>query len=179
MHTYIALLRGINVNGQKMISMEKLRALLEDLDLTGVTTYIQSGNVVFQSMPAKHFVLEKKIKGAIQDVFGFSVPVFVKTRDEWQEIISTNPFVGRKNIDESLIHVTFLSDMPNQSVVDEMLAGEYGDDECVFSGKNVYLYCPNGYGKTKLSNSFFEKKTKLIATTRNWKTILKLLELAG
>ncbi len=179
MHTYIALLRGINVNGQKMIPMEKLRSLFEDLGLTGVVTYIQSGNVVFQSALAKHFILEKKIQTAIRDAFGFSVPVLVKTREEWQEIISANPFVGKKDIDESFLHVTLLSDTPNQSVIDEIMAGEYGGDESIFSGKVVYLYCPGGYGKTKLSNAFFEKKTKLIATTRSWRTVLKLLELAG
>ncbi len=179
MHTYIALLRGINVNGQKLMSMEKLRSLLEDLGLTGVTTYIQSGNVVFQAGRVAHFTLEKKIKTSILDIFGFSVPVMVKTKEEWEEIISRNPFMGKKGIDESFLHVTLLSDTPNQSVVDEIMAGEYGMDECILSGKVAYLYCPNGYGKTKLSNSFFEKQTKLIATTRNWKTVLKLRELAG
>lgn len=179
MHTYIALLRGINVNGQKMISMEKLRTLFEDLGFTGVTTYIQSGNVVFQAGSVKYFLLEKRIKVSIQDAFGFSVPVFVKTRDEWDEVVKKNPFLQRKDIDELKLHATFLSDTPNQSVVDEIMAGEYGDDECVFSGKTAYLYCPHGYGKTKLSNIFFEKKTSLIATTRNWKTILKLPELSN
>lgn len=179
MHTYIALLRGINVNGQKMMSMEKLRTLLEDLGFTGVTTYIQSGNAVFQAGKSPHFVLEKKIQASILDVFGFSVPVMVKTTNEWSEVVKKNPFSKREHIDESKLHTTFLSDMPNQSVVDEILAGEYGEDECIFSGKTVYLFCPNGYGKTKLANTFFEKKTSLIATTRNWKTILKLLELAG
>lgn len=178
MHTSIALLRGINVNGQKMISMEKLRILLTDLGLTGVTTYIQSGNVVFQSGREAHFVLEKKIKSAIQDIFGFSVPVMVKTKEEWEEIISRNPFVGKKDIDASKLHVTFLSDTPNQVVVEEILGMKYGDDQCFFSGKEIYLFCPNGYGKTKFSNSFFEKQTKLIATTRNWQTVLKLLELS-
>ena len=179
MHTYIALLRGINVNGQKMMSMEKLRTLLEDLGFTGVTTYIQSGNAIFQAGKVPHFTLEKKIQASILDVFGFSVPVMVKTKEEWKEIVGKNPFLGRGNIDESKLHVTFLSDVLNQSVIDEILAGEYGNDKCIFSGKTVYLFCPNGYGKTKLSNTFFEKKTSLIATTRNWKTILKLLELAG
>ncbi len=179
MHTSIALLRGINVNGQKMISMEKLRALLEDLGLTGVTTYIQSGNAVFQSGAVKHYVLEKKIKEAIRDIFGFSVPVFVKTKEEWATIVMDNPFLKRRDADISKLHVTFLSDTPNRLIVDDILAGEYGGDECIFSGKTVYLFCSNGYGKTKLSNSFFEKKTGLIATTRNWKTVLKLLELAG
>ncbi|MBP7811871.1 MAG: DUF1697 domain-containing protein [Candidatus Moranbacteria bacterium] len=178
MHTYIALLRGINVNGQKMMSMEKLRTLLEDLGFTGVTTYIQSGNVVFQSGKAPHFTLEKKIKAAISDMFGFSVSVMVKTANEWSGVVKKNPFLGRVDIDESKLHVTFLSDTPNQATVDEILAGEYGSDECIFSGKTVYLFCPNGYGKTKLNNSFFEKKTSLIATTRNWKTALKLLELS-
>ncbi len=178
MHTYIALLRGINVNGQKMMSMEKLRALLEDLGCTGVTTYIQSGNTVFQSGKVPHFTLEKKIKAAILDIFGFSVSVMVKTANEWSEAVKKNPFLGRVDIDESKLHVTFLSDTPNQAIVDEILAGEYSSDECIFSGKVVYLYCPGGYGKTKLSNAFFEKKTKLIATTRNWKTVSKLLELS-
>jgi len=103
----------------------------------------------------------------------------VKTRDEWDEVVKKNPFLQRKDIDELKLHATFLSDTPNQSVVDEIMAGEYGDDECVFSGKTAYLYCPHGYGKTKLSNIFFEKKTSLIATTRNWKTILKLPELSN
>ena len=92
MHTYIALLRGINVNGQKMMSMEKLRTLLEDLGFTGVTTYIQSGNAVFQAGKSPHFVLEKKIQASILDVFGFSVPVMVKTTNEWSEVVKKNPF---------------------------------------------------------------------------------------
>jgi uncharacterized protein (DUF1697 family) len=177
MYTSIALLRGINVNGQKMMSMEKLRALCEDLGLTGVMTYIQSGNIVFQHAKVPSYLLEKKMQAAIQDAFGFSVPVLVRTKEEWEEIISGNPFARKKGIDENFLHVTLLSDTPNQSVMDEILVGEYGDDECLFSGKTVYLFCPNGYGKTKLSNAFFEKKTALIATTRNWKTVLKLREL--
>lgn len=178
MHTFIALLRGINVNGQKIVSMEKLRTLLEDLSLTGVTTYIQSGNVVFQAGPTKSYLLEKKIKSAIEDAFGFSVPVIVKTKGEWKEMREGNPFLKRESIDESKLHVTFFSDMPASSVVDEIVAGEYDGDECVFFGKVAYLFCPNGYGKTKLNNTFFEKKTKLIATTRNWKTVSKLWELS-
>ena len=177
MYTSIVLLHGINVNGQKIVPMEKLRALCEDLGLTGVTTYIQSGNVVCQCAKVPPYVLEKKIRAAIRDTFGFSVPVIVKTKEEWGEIISENPFVGKRGIDESLLHVTVLSDTPSRSAVDEIMAGEYGGDECIFSGKVAYLYCPNGYGKTRLSNTFFEKKTGLIATTRNWKTVLRLREL--
>lgn len=179
MHTFIALLRGINVNGQKLLPMEKLRVLLEDLGCTGVTTYIQSGNAVFQHTNVPHYVLEKKISLAISDAFGFSVPVMVKTRSEWTDVVAGNSFLSRSSIDLSKLHVTFLSDTPSQDVREEILNGEYGADECLFSGKVVYLFCPDGYGKTKLSNAFFEKKTKLIATTRNWNTVLKLHELAG
>ena len=178
MYTYIALLRGINVNGQKIVPMEKLRALCEDLGLTGVTTYIQSGNIVFQHAKVPAYLLEKKMKAAIQDASGFSVPVMVRTREEWEGIVSGNPFVGKRGVDESFLHVTVLSDAPSRSVIDEIMAGEYGEDECSISGKCVYLSCPGGYGKTKLSNTFFEKKTGLTATTRNWRTVLKLRELA-
>ena len=178
MITYISILRGINVSGQKMIKMDALREIYEGLNFKNVTTYIQSGNVIFQFKKSENSDLEKIISGQILKKIGFEVPVIVVKLDEFKIITGSNPFLGDKTKDTSYLHVTFLSSVPEQinyEIIDKVkLSGE----ELVLINRAVYLYCPNGYGKTKLSNTFLEKKLKTGATTRNWKTTIGLLNIA-
>jgi uncharacterized protein (DUF1697 family) len=178
MSTYIAILRGINVSGHKMIKMEALRKMFTDLNFKNVQTYIQSGNVVFQDKKTKSETLEKKIAKGISDEFGFEVPVMVKEVEELKNVLKNNPFVNKRKEDITRLHVTFLSAEPEQLHIDKIKEGQYAADEYIFSGKAIYLFCPNGYGNTKLSNNFFENKLKVVATTRNWKTINELVSIA-
>ena len=174
MQTYISILRGINVGGHKMIKMDALRKMYETLDFTGVKTYIQSGNVIFVYKKANCEDLENKIAENIVKIFGFDVPVMVKTSDEILEVLQNNPFLEKPDEDEKALHVTFLSKIPDAADVEKIKNVEYAGDEFVIVGKNVYLYCVNSYHKTKLSNNFFENKLKVTATTRNWKTVNEL-----
>jgi uncharacterized protein (DUF1697 family) len=179
MPTYIALLRGINVSGQKKIQMVHLSRLLESLGLNCVQTYIQSGNVVFdttQSLSERD--IETQIQQAIQQEFGFDVPTLVISSDEWADIVHQNPFTTQRSVDPQYVHVTIFDQVPDPHKVLVIESVSYAPDEYIIVGRCVYLYCPNGYGNTRLSNAFFESKLKLKATTRNWKTTTHLLVMA-
>lgn len=178
MKTYIAILRGINVSGYKIIKMDALRASFADLGFVNVKTYVQSGNVIFDTNNAPTG-LPAKIERKILEEFGFEVPVLTKTAGELADIIRQNPLVKDKAIDPSKLHVTFLSDDPPKNALQllQPLAG--GAEQVGIAGRAVYLYCPNGYGNTKLTNTAVERKLSCSATTRNWKTTKILLEMAG
>lgn len=178
MQTYIAILRGINVSGHKMIKMEALRNLLEDLKFKNIKTYIQSGNIVFQDKLTNVGTLEKKIVKKITDTFNFEVPVMVKEENELMEVLNNNPFLTKRKEDITKLHVTFLSEIPEKEAVEKIKEGLYASDEFIIKEKTVYLFCPNGYGNTKLNNTFFENKLKVTATTRNWKTVTELVNMA-
>ena len=177
MPTYIAMLRGINVSGHKMIRMEALRASFGALKLTNVQTYVQSGNVIFESEQKSPAGLSNKIEEQIQHTFGFRVPVLVKTSKEIAQIVSDNPLVKEKGIDHSKLHVTFLSDAPPKTAVKVLKPLATGRERFRILNCEIYLYCPDGYGNTKLSNNAIEKKLSVVATTRNWRTVNTLLEM--
>ena len=178
MTTYISILRGINVSGQRIIKMEALRQLYQNLGFTDVVTYIQSGNVIFRDNKSTPEELEKIIANQIQQQFGFIVPVVVLTISQLREIVEKNPFLKELSKDISFMHVTFLSSTPksinHQQISDKRLPNEAVE----IIEKAVYLYCPNGYGNTKLTNNFLESALKVTATTRNWKSTKMLLELS-
>jgi uncharacterized protein (DUF1697 family) len=179
MHTYIAILRGINVSGHKMIKMKELTTLFESLDFKTVQTYVQSGNVVFQASEKGVDDLAKRIEKKIGEQFGFEVPVLVMEKNYMASIVQNNPFLLSGDKDVTKLHVTFLSSEPEKSNVDKINRDLYLPDEYTVTNSVVYLYCPNGYGNTKLNNNFFENKLKVTATTRNWKTVMELLNIAN
>lgn len=178
MTTYISILRGINVSGQKLIKMDALRKSYEHLGFHNVTTYVQSGNVIFTSKNTKPDELAKKIRQHIKKEFGFDVSVIVLSIDKLKQIIDSNPFVKDSSKDKSFLHVTFLSSKPDKIDFKTIEEKKLNGEEISISDKAVYLYCPNGYGKSKLNNSFLETKLKVSATTRNWKTSNELLRIA-
>jgi len=167
----ISMLRGINVSGQKTIRMPELKALVESLGFTQVTTYLQSGNVVFDCANGEVSTIAGSLEKAIERHFGFTVSVLMRDRDDFRRIIEGNPFLTGRNEDPERLHVTFLSALPSAVAVKDLETSIDTTDEYFLSGKEIYLFCPNGYGRTKLSNTFFEKKLKVAATTRNWKTV--------
>jgi uncharacterized protein (DUF1697 family) len=176
--TFISILRGINVSGSKLINMEALRGIYEGMGLKKVRTYIQSGNVVFQGARSSASSLENRISGAIHEATGFEVPVLVKSLEELEFTLEHNPFLKERKLDPSFLHVTFLKKLP-ESAQKEKISGDFGTDEFFFLGKDIYLFCPNGYGSTKLTNNYFENKLKIQATTRNWRTLAELKRMAG
>ena len=179
MHTLISMLRGINVSGQKTIRMADLKAIYESLGYTQVTTYVQSGNVVFDCANQDGSAIGSSIVKAIALRFGFSVGVIVRHSDDFGRIIASNPFITHRNEDPQRLHVTFLSAMPSAVASNYLKESIDTTDEYFLSGTEVYLFCPNGYGKTKLSTSFFEKKLQTLATTRSWKTATALSNIAN
>ena len=120
MPIYIAMLRGINVSGQKIIKMEKLRASFETLGFNSVRTYVQSGNVIFQASKTSSDILSKSIEGKILGDFGFSVTLVLRSSDEMEKIVNDNPFLTDRGIDHSKLHVTFLSELPAKAVLGKL-----------------------------------------------------------
>ncbi len=178
MATYISILRGINVSGHNLIKMDDLRNVYTSLGFQNIATYVQSGNIIFTVEDTALHLLEQRISQQIQKVFGFVVPVIVLTAIHLKHIIDNNPFLQDPHKDESFMHVTFLSARPNAYNKEIIESKKQKGEEIRFSDSAIYLYCPNGYGKTKLNNNFLETKLKVPATTRNWKTTNELYKMA-
>jgi len=172
-------LRGINVSGKNLIKMDALKSLYSGLGFVNVTTYIQSGNVVFQSELNDTATVGQLISDGILNLFQLRVPVLIREYNELKTILKANPFLNGGGEDISKLHITFLSELPEESRVQSILDASFNPDEFFVNGKTVYLLCPNGYGNTKLSNSFFESKLKVTATTRNLRTIYELERIGG
>jgi uncharacterized protein (DUF1697 family) len=179
MMTYISMLRGINVSGQKIIKMDALKALYENLGLVNVRTYVQSGNVLFESRPTDEAKLSGLIAGGIKKAFDHSVVVVLRTRSELQAVVKNNPFLKEREIDPTKLHVTFLFEAPDREALSQLQAVKDKTDKIKVGPREVYLYCPQGYGRTKYSNNFLERTLKVSATTRNWNTVNALLGMAG
>ena len=176
MPVHIALLRGVNV-GQNTLKMEHLRSLCGEIGMKNACTYVQSGNVVFSGRGSTtHWqkVLERKLAGETR----LPVTVIVRSAEEMSEVLKVNPFLKEKGIDLTRLHVTFLSEKPSQAGLDAAVAVQAGADRFHCLGREIYLHCPDGYGNTKLSNTLFEKKLGIKATTRNWNTVNRLCEMA-
>jgi uncharacterized protein (DUF1697 family) len=178
MNTYISILRGINVGGNRSIKMDALRRLYEDLGFINVRTFIQSGNVIFQYDQAESRDLENDISDKIKTVFSFDVPVVVKTKKDLAAIFRNNPFIHTHAKETDKLHITLFSDQPKLSDIGNINVS-IGNDEFVFWDSNMYLFCPDGYGKTRLPNQFLEQKLKVTATTRNWKTFTELIKISN
>lgn len=178
MKTHITLLRGINVSGQKLIKMNALRASFECLGFGKVTTYLQSGNVIFQGDDRSEGTLEQRIAQQINSDFGFEIPVLVLSVDKLEKIINNNPFIKDEQKNISHLHLSFLATPPDDFQKEVIESKRHKGEEIHFSEDAIYLYCPNGYGRTKLNNNFLESKLKVRATTRNWKTSNELLNIA-
>ncbi len=176
MQKYISLLRGINVSGQKKIKMTELKELYESLNFTNVTTYIQSGNVVFCSTGKDAKKIQKLIERKIQEVYNFHVPTLILTENKIKKIISNMHF-DLSNIDLSKLAVTFLDSTPDKALLKNLDKFKGDGEEFILLGDVIYLYCPNGFGRTKLTNNLFENKLKVRATSRNWKTTNKLFRM--
>lgn len=175
MTVYVSLLRGVNVGGKNKLPMKDLVVVLEKLGLRGVETYIQSGNVVFESRPLKESTLESRIQDAIENEFGFGPDVCVRDADALNQAVAGNPF-PKADADPTAVHLTFLAKVP-KDVDTEALAALAGPKEkYVLDGRVFYLFAPDGYHKSKLATKL-ERTLGVSATSRNWRTVRKLQEM--
>lgn len=179
MHTYISLLRGINVSGQKIIKMDALRQMYDALGFEHVQSYLQSGNVLFQTQESNTSDLAERITAQIASTFGFDVVVLVLEPETLREIIQNCPYAADATKDNASCYVTYLENPSPTADIDRITSKALPEEEIFFTDRAVYLYCPKGYGTSKLNNTLIESKMKVRATTRNWKTTVELMKMAG
>ena len=156
--------------------MADLKALCQKLGWTNVVTYIQSGNLIFDS-EKQNSQLENTLEKAISSKYGFDVPVIIRNASELQTSIGNNSFAAG-DTDITKLHLTFLKEKPSNENVEKIKTYNYEPDKFEIEEKHVFIYCAGKYHQTKLTNNFFENKLQVGATTRNWKTVLKLQELS-
>ena len=174
MEKYVAILRGINVGGKRKILMQDLKQLFVSLGFEDVSTYIQSGNVIFIAETEDYFALSEKIERAILDRYGFEVPVIVRSSSELNELVNSNPFAKDPETDTKLLHLTFLKNTLAPGIDQSINAIDFLPEKFEIVSNNVFIKCAAKYSDSKLTNMFFERKLKVQATTRNWNTVLKL-----
>ncbi len=183
MSAYVAMLRSVNVGGRNRIAMADLEGLVASLGFGRVTTYRQSGNVVFTgsgSPAATARLLEQGLTAEL----GLDVPVIARSKAQFTRVLGDSPYIG-PGLDPTSLHVTFLAASPAPEprrrlaglVEAAASEGTFGRDRFELVGDVVYLHCPGGYGQTKLNNAFFERHLGVMATTRNWRTVTALADL--
>jgi uncharacterized protein (DUF1697 family) len=179
MNTFISFLRGINMAGHFPLKMADLSDLYKSLGFKDAETYIQSGNVIFTGL-ANHTAtaISEKIEAAILHKFGYDVPVVIRSANGLESIITANPFISEDNFDPSKMVAILLYEKPTEVQIQKVIDVSYPPDKFTIIGSEIFVYCPNGFGRSKLYTNFFEKKMGVRGTARNWKTITTLYSLA-
>lgn len=177
MKTHLALLRGINVSGQKLIKMEDLRGSLTAAGFQNVATYIQSGNVFVDTDEKSKTKVGHAIKQIIKEKYGWDVGILMLDLPHLKQTVANNPFVKEVDIDLKQVYVAFLSEKPTDANIEKFRQFDIQNDVAVIDKDVMYLKYANGAGNTKLSNALIENKLKVVSTSRNWNTTLKLLEM--
>jgi uncharacterized protein (DUF1697 family) len=177
MAAMICLLRGVNVGGHNQIKMDALRTLCESLKLCNPQTYIQSGNVVFQTKETDAAKLAAKIEAAIEKKHGFRPDVVLRSAAEMREVIARNPFSKRKEVEPNKLAVMFLAHEPERVIQDAVRKINPEVEELHLLGRELYIYFPDGMGRSKLP-AVLARALKSSGTARNWNTVVKLLEMA-
>ena len=174
MTRFVSLFRGINVGGHQQVRMDELKALHISLGLTDVVTYIQSGNVVFTGDDADVAQLARRIEDGFAQKFGFSTKVIVRTSAELQDIIAHNPFQDQPQKESKWVVVLFLATRPDSTALEDLQKSYDGPEEFYLLGQELFIYYPDGIGRSKLTAPLLDKKLKTTGTGRNWNTILQL-----
>ncbi|HSC56890.1 MAG TPA: DUF1697 domain-containing protein [Nitrospira sp.] len=176
MHVYISFLRGVNVGGHNKIKMDALRELYRKLGFHDPQTYVQSGNIVFG---AKDKSLKAQVlENAIEREFGFRPGVVLRTAAELKQTVKRNPFAGRDAINPGLLLVSFLGDVPTEAGLEALKALPVGSEEMHISGREVFIYFPDGMGRSKFPWASMDKILKTTVTGRNLRTVMTLLTMA-
>jgi uncharacterized protein (DUF1697 family) len=174
MRSYIALLRGINVGGNRKVKMEVLRGIFETLNYKTVKTYIQTGNVYFETSEMDTISLSKIISDSLKNALGFEVIVIVRTIEEIKVIINNCPF---NILEAENLYISFLSEEPKGTALDKLKEITSPSEELIVVNREAYILCHKKYHEALFSNNFLEKKLGVFATTRNWNTVNRLLAL--
>jgi uncharacterized protein (DUF1697 family) len=175
---YVALLRSVNVAGHGRLAMDELRASIESLGYTDVTTYIQTGNVLFSAASKSETALVSAIEQRLAEDFGDSPAVILRSVADLRRVGASSPY-AKAGADKARHHVTFLATVPPQAALTALKLPPSGRDELVVDGKEVYVHTPDGYANTKYTGTFLERRLGVVSTTRNWNTVTKLCELAN
>ncbi|MBI4815989.1 MAG: DUF1697 domain-containing protein [Deltaproteobacteria bacterium] len=171
---HVALLRGINVAGKNRLPMKDLALIFQSAGCRSVRTHIQSGNVVFDAEKRALEALPRQVSNLIREQFGFDSPVIVRSAEQLREVIAHNPFA---NPHPKSHHVAFLSGQPTEQCVSKLDPNRSPPDRFQARGCEIYLWLPNGVGKSKLTNAYFDRTLEVVSTLRNWRTVLDLAEL--
>ncbi len=177
MSVVIAMLRGVNVGGRNLIKMETLRALCASLKCSDVVTHLQSGNVVFSTRTKDLEALRLRMQKEMAATFGFDVRTVFRTVDDLRRVVEINPFPGRVVAEASKVLVTFLYDDPGEAGRKAFRAMTIEPEEVRDEGRELYIYYPAGQGLSRLRMGPIEKALGTSGTSRNWNTVLKLLEI--
>jgi uncharacterized protein (DUF1697 family) len=177
MARYVAFLRAINVGGSKIIKMEDLRKMFAAPGIKNVSTYIQSGNVVFEAKEAESDALSKKLETHLKKQVGYTVEIFVRSAEELGSVIERNPFKGKEQ-EGTMQYVCFLSANPEKKLAEEFLSFNSEIDTFVIDGRELYASVVKNGAKSRFEPAFVERKLKVLSTTRNMKTVNKMLELS-
>jgi uncharacterized protein (DUF1697 family) len=177
--TYIALLRGINVGGNRMVAMAALRDVLTASGFVDVRTLLQSGNVVLRSPVRSAAQVERKLTADAAERLGLDAEFFVRTAAEWDAIVESNPLEKEAERDPRHFLVVFLKDAPDAAHLEALQRAIAGSEIVRANGRELYVAFPGGLGNTRLSGAVMERKLATRATGRNWNTVRKLHALAG
>jgi len=172
----VALLRGINVGGHHRVAMAELREIAQSLGLRNVSTYIQSGNLIFDATPGDSDT-PRQLEQALVERFGFEIPVVTRSRAEMEEAARSHPFVDL-GLSDSFLMVAFLDREPEVDIEDVLDAREFEPDRFALSGREIFLAYPEGSGRSKLTHELLQRRLGVTATIRNRKTILRLIEVS-
>jgi uncharacterized protein (DUF1697 family) len=177
MKTHLALLRGVNVSGHRMIKMDALKIALEKIGFQNVQTFIQSGNVFVDTIEENTAKIGFLIKLEIQKTFGHDVPVVVIGQQDLELCIKNNPFLKNNNLDSKKLYVAFVSTILKSDNINDLKTSNFKPDEAFIDDNRIFIKYEIGAGKTKLDQNYIEKKLNVTATIRNWNSVNKMLEI--
>lgn len=167
------------MTGHNSLKMTDLLNLFKNIGYADAETYIQSGNIIFSRLDdQQERETAIKIEKAILERFNYSVPTMIRTVEEIRKFASVNPFLTEENFQPSKMAVIFLHEKAKDSQIQKVINIDYPPDKFKIIGREIFIYCPNGFGRTKLYTNFFEKKMGVEGTARNWKTVTTLLQIA-
>ena len=178
MAVLISMLRGVNLGSHNRIKMEELRALYESMKLEDPRSYVQSGNVIFRTKEKNSLQLAKKIQAGIEKKFGCCPEVILRTAQELRRVIAANPFPEQTKSEPGKVLVTFLAGEPPRDAEANLEKFKGLPEELHLKGRELYIYFPNGVGKSKLPWPRIYKILNTPGTGRNWNSVTKMLEMA-
>jgi len=177
MPAVVAMLRAVNLGSHNRIRMDALCTLCDSLKLRNARTYVQSGNVVFQTSERNLSRVAASIEKRIERDCGFRTDVIVRSQDEMRDVVARNPFAKRKDVDGKRLLVFFFGTDPGADAPEKIRSVKADGEALHLDGRELYIYFPDGVGRSRVSTSAIERMLKVAGTGRNWNSVRKLLEM--